>query len=310
VWKTPKFWRNFNFISLILLPISLLYYLIFLIRQKITTPYLSAIPVICIGNHIAGGAGKTPTAIAIANYLIGKNYKICFISRGYGGSATGPIFIHSKNAQLFGDEAILLSNIAPIVVAKNRISGLKFINKSGNFDFIICDDGLQNPTFHKDLKILVTDKNITQGNNLLFPSGAIREPLRFIQKKCDIHIEISEQKLIPTNIDKLDNNKKYLAFAGIAYPDKFFNTLKENNFDIIATEIFPDHYYYSDVDIQNLIKQANRLDCALITTAKDMVKIDNKYYSHICKLDVKIELNPNIQLKIDNFTCSINNNNL
>lgn len=302
--KTPKFWQKKGLVSFALLPFSLIYLLLGAIRSIATKPKSFDIPVICIGNITAGGAGKTPTAIAIAKILIENNLRPCFLSRGYGGSLAGPVLVDPDvhTALQVGDEPLILKQIAPVIVSKKRSEAIPLITKQ-DFDVVIMDDGLQNPSIKKDLSILVIDGNFGFGNKMPIPSGPLRQALQQAQKRVGLTIIIGEDKHnITSKIDQRTlvnatikpfgfdpDNKKYIAFAGIANPAKFFITLNKLNFNVIEEIEFADHYNYSDNEIQLLIENANSLSAILITTEKDYVKVSEKQKSHIKVLPIEIE---------------------
>ena len=244
--KTPKFWSSVNLISILLYPLSLLYYLCYKIRILLNQkPYISKIPIICVGNLIAGGSGKTPICVEVAKMLKQKNKSFCFLSRGYGGTFKNVVKVQVDNSpQYVGEEPMILANYGDAFVSKNKVAGLKFINKNFNYDFIIMDDGLQNPTFKKDKIILVLDGGFGFGNGFIFPAGALRDKIQNIYTTIDLAIIIGEDK---QNINKICDklsinyttakiiadvkeemlNKDYLVFCGIGRPEKFKTTLND-----------------------------------------------------------------------------------
>jgi len=273
------------------MPISWLYSAISKLRKSITKPIKVSVPVICIGNITVGGSGKTPVAIEIAKNIDDwipafagmTKGKVHFLTRGYGGSIKTPtlVDIDKHTASEVGDEPLLLAKIAPTWVSKDRIAGALEAIKNGA-EIIIMDDGLQNPTIHKDFKILVIDGEYGLGNERIFPAGPLRE------KKCDVDIVIQignlskkpffpnistvNAKIIPEKIDV----KKVVAFAGIGRPEKFFKTLESLGVKIMKKIEFPDHYPYTKQDIEKLQQTAKSLDAELITTEKDFVRLSVK----------------------------------
>ena len=294
--KTPKFWSEKNFIAKLLYPISCLYYAGYKIRCFLNfSPYKSDIKVVCVGNLVAGGAGKTPVAIEIAKFLNKNGKTFCFLSKGYGAEFNGVFKLYpNSSAKDYGDEPIILRNYGDVFVAKNRVEGLKYINNNFNYDFIIVDDGLQNPTFIKDKKIIVLDGNFGFGNGYILPAG----PLRDKDYQCDLAIINGEDKhnlsvffsnytksktYVNSNIDK---NIEYIAFCGIARPEKFENTLKENGIKVRKFVTFGDHHSYTKKEINKLKSYGFKL----ITTEKDWVKIkDNDI--NILKINIDLDNN-------------------
>lgn len=303
--KTPRFWNNKNIVAFLLLPLSILYYFIYKLRCFVNfNPYNSKIPAICIGNIVAGGAGKTPTAIEIAKMLKKNNKTFCFLSKGYGGRFDGVVKLDNNSiTEVVGDEPLLLFEFGDVFVSKNRVDGLKYINSNYDYDYIIIDDGLQNPTFVKDKIVLVIDGNFGFGNGFILPAGALRDKFKNIHKKVDVvvlnngnnkyiqnlcdkyNIKIIQSKIIADNINDF-KNKEYVAFCGLGRPEKFKNTLLENNIKLKDFVVFEDHYKYTDVDIEKL----ENIGINLITTKKDWIKLSKKYKEKVKYLDVHIEL--------------------
>ena len=311
--KTPKFWNNKNIVAFLLLPLSMLYYFIYKLRSFINfNPYKSKIPIICVGNIVAGGAGKTPTAIEIAKMLKQNNKTVCFLSKGYGGKFEGVVKLDNNSiAEVVGDEPLLLFEYGDVFVSKSRVGGLKYINNNCNYDYIIVDDGLQNPTFIKDKIVLVIDGKFGFGNGFILPAGALRDKFKNIYKKVDVvilnngnnkhiqdlcnkyNVKIIQSKIVADNVDDF-KNKEYVAFCGLGRPEKFKNTLLENNIKLKDFVAFEDHYKYTDKDIEKLEKSSSNL----ITTKKDWVKLSNKNKQKTKYLDIHIELDNNELKKV------------
>lgn len=302
--KTPKFWSNLNPISIGLYPVSLLYGIVSRIRFYLQTPYKFKTKIICVGNVNVGGSGKTPSAIAIGKLLQKNGYKIAYACKNYLGSISAPTMVSGKfTSTEVLDEALLLSKIAPTFVAKDRRKSIEMAAKS-RADFVIVDDGLQNNTFHKDISILVINEAIGVGNGFLLPAGPLREPLKRGVRRADVIFNITDSSMvIPKNIEspitfsikqlslsKQPKNVNYIAFSGIAYPVKFFDTLLKNGFSLIDKLEYPDHHNYSQKEIEHLISKAWKIGARLITTEKDLVRIDTKYHKHIDCFKIKLEI--------------------
>ena len=269
--KTPWWFLSKNPVSLLLAPVSWLYYGVGRIVYFARTlhPLKSRRPIICIGNILAGGVGKTPVVRAIANH-----YGSPVVMRGYKKSAkTGNI----------GDEAIMLSRTGLAVHVGDRKSNITLLNKQKDDTPIIMDDGLQNPTIKKDISIIVFDQGLGYGNGLMLPAGPLRVPKR-MAKNADAIIVINNNKprknfTLPAGIpvfyaknqttSPYDEDEKLVAFAGIGYPKKFFGALK----NVVARRSFPDHYQYTGEDIERLMSLAAKKKAKLITTEKDWVRL-------------------------------------
>jgi len=311
--KTPNFWLTKNFISNLLLPLSFVYQIIFFFKKKFAKKRVVKIPVICIGNIVAGGAGKTPVAIEIGKILNIENIKFCYLVRGYKRKNSSEILYISKpnqmTAEITGDETLLLAEISPVVVSKNRFLGYQKIFSQNKFKLIVMDDGLQNFQINYDLKILVVDSKIGFGNHRLMPAGPLRQNLKNIANEIDFFIIIGEKnvlieqeikqlnahaKILPATI-KAENisqfqNQKIFAFCGIAYPSKFFEFLKSNNVNIEKHQAFKDHHFYSENELNKLIEEAKQNNLTLLTTKKDWIKFPKKFQDEISFLDINLEI--------------------
>ena len=321
--RTPEFWYKNNIISkvkiIILYPFSILWVLIDKFKRYFTKTYKSKLKVICIGNLSVGGTGKTPFSIYIYKLLKNLGYNPVFLTRGYGGLKNGPLEVNNKhNFQDVGDESILLSKVGTTVVAKNRSLGAKFIEKhKDKFNVIIMDDGLQNYQLKHDLKFLLVDKKLKLGNGYCVPAGPLRQSVEYGLNNIDkiiltgesdkneqdlfksFNIPVINSNIKTTNLQKI-KKEKLLAFCGLANPNKFFETLIKNGYEISFTRKFPDHYAYKKDDIKNLILDANNQNLKLITTEKDYVKI-SEYKNHIHFLPIEVELSVKDKLNFELF---------
>lgn len=297
--KTPTFWYGENAApsalrALALRPASWLYGVAFRIHQGTKRAQKVPIPVVCVGNLVAGGTGKTPSAVAILSQLRDKGLAKSpfFLLRGYGGAERGPLLVDPENHTAWdvGDEALILAQHAPTIVSADRVEGAKLGMQHGA-DMVVMDDGLQNPGIHKDLKIVVINGEMGFGNRKIMPAGPMREPLESGLEKADAFMLIGDDKtnaldVLPTDKPlirahleadptfKPDNAVPYLAFAGLGYPDKFFGFLRESlKLDLAKTVAFADHCPYDDQDLKTLHTQAEALGATLITTKKDYLRL-------------------------------------
>ena len=297
--NTPEFWYKKDLISkfktLLLLPFSIIWILLSLIKKNFVKRYKSHLKVICIGNLSIGGTGKTPFSIQTYKILETLGYKPVFLTRGYRGLTKGPILVNkSHNHKDVGDEALLLSKVGTTIVSSNRCIGAKYIeNLKKNYDIIIMDDGLQNYQLEQDIKLLLIDKKFLFGNGYCIPAGPLRQTITQGLKKIDAIIFTGDGDIKDINLNFINNiqnfdtkleikntfktkKNNFLAFCALGNPIKFFNTLKKNNFKIVLTKSFPDHYEYKNKDINTLREEADNRNLKLITTEKDYVKIDDK----------------------------------
>ena len=320
MFKTPQFWlQKKSFISLILLPLSLLYKIGFLLKKNLVKTQKVDLPIICIGNIIAGGAGKTPVALALGEIFKENNFEFCYLTRGYKSKNNKVLMIENScqfGVEEVGDEAKLLAEIAPTCVAKNRYLGYQKIVENKKYRAIIMDDGLQNFQLKYDIKILVIDSKIAFGNKCLIPSGPMRQSLAEIAKNIDLFVIIGQKnmqieeeilqqnpvakilsaQISTSNLDKFIN-KNIVAFCGIAYPQKFFDFIKNIGLNLVETKIFADHYQYKNEDLERLYQQALSKNLKLITTKKDWVKFPKNFQDKIDYLDIKLDFEDKILIK-------------
>lgn len=305
--KAPKFWylKKNTVLSRSLYPLSLLFRLGTKFRNIISHTNNFAFPIICIGNIVVGGAGKTPVAIKIGELLKISGYNPHFISRGYAGLIKRSTLVKSWHSpKSIGDEPLLLSQIAPTWIGKDRSHSIRLAKDMGA-DCIIMDDGFQNPTIHKDFSIIVINASQEFGNEKVMPAGPLRESIKNgfsrtnlivvigditnnLQNNIPDHIPIIKAKFKINNENKIFKGQKITAFAGIAYPEKFFTSLREQGAKIIKEVTYPDHHIYDENDLLSLAETANKTQSILVSTQKDFVRIPKSYRSLVNTLEGKI----------------------
>lgn len=290
----PFWWQPAGLAAALLTPLSMAYGAVARARLG-KAGHSAGIPVICIGNLTVGGAGKTPTAIAVAQLLIAAGKRPYFLSRGYGGRTAGPVRVDASAHRAFdvGDEPLLLARAAPTIVAHDRVAGAEAARMAGA-DVIVMDDGFQNPSLKKDLSILVIDGRRGIGNGKVLPAGPLRaplaaqldhanallvignisgaEPVILAAKSRDLPVFHGRFVPDPKALDVLSAYKLF-AFAGIGDPEKFFDTLKVARLDVQICDAFPDHHPYRAADILALMVRAERDGLVLVTTEKDLVRL-------------------------------------
>ena len=290
----PKFWdKKIGLFSILLFPVSLIFLLLIFLKRTFIKVNFFKIPIICVGNIYVGGTGKTPTSILLAHELskLGKHTSI--LRKYY------------KNHR---DEYDMNKNyFENIIINKKRIDGLKEAENSG-YDVVILDDGFQDYTIKKDLKIICFNQNQLIGNGLVLPSGPLREKLSAL-KRAEIIIingkkdNVFEEKILkinnklkifysvykPTNIEEF-KSKKLFAVAGIGNPENFFKLLEDSNLSIEKKLIFPDHYNFSKNEILHILNEAKNKNCQIIMTEKDYYKIKKFNINEIKYLKVSLFL--------------------
>jgi tetraacyldisaccharide 4'-kinase len=293
--RAPGFWwRQPGVLAGILSPLGWLYGAITL-RRMSREGCDPGVPVICVGNFVAGGAGKTPTAIALAGLLARRGETPFVLMRGYGGSLPGPVEVHAAHhaARAVGDEPLLMARHARTVVARDRAAGAALARALGA-SVIVMDDGLQNPTLAKRLRLAVVDGASGVGNGYCLPAGPLRAPLSGQLGQTDAVLVIgagapgeaiaaaarargatvmqARLEPAPEAVSRL-RNQPVLAVSGIGRPEKFAATLREAGARIVAERAFGDHHAYTQGDVRALIDEALLYDCLIATTEKDIVKL-------------------------------------
>lgn len=308
--KAPAFWDRPTLAGHLLKPLSLLYWMAAASRIRRIVAQALPVPVICIGNNTLGGTGKTPLVIHSCALLQAEGYRPHVISRGYKGTFTGALRVDPArhSAAEVGDEPLLIARQAPCVVARRRIDAAMAAITDGA-DCLIMDDGLQNPTLKKDLSILVVDGTYGFGNRAMLPAGPCREPVALSLHKADLlmvmgeashkdvssletlHEQVCHGRLCPVTGDPAQwRGRRVFAFAGIGRPAKFFDTLRTLGCEVSGSAAFADHHPYRDAELHRLAQQAAAQEAALMTTAKDHVRLPPVWRERVACLDVRVEI--------------------
>jgi tetraacyldisaccharide 4'-kinase len=270
-------------------------------RFRTTQSYRSSIPVICAGNFTAGGTGKTPLALRLADELARLGERPAFLTRGYGGRTRGPHWVDSSRDTpgVVGDEALLLARRTATMVAADRAAGAQAIAASPEgYSAIVMDDGLQNPTLAKDLAIAVVDGVRGFGNGEVLPAGPLRAPLTFqlgivdaivvnggrspeSEARAPIVLDLKqhfpgpvlETAAAPSGDVGWLAGARVVAYAGIGHPKRFFDLLSGLGAELCSALPFPDHHVFTEADARRLLGLANGYGAALVTTAKDVARL-------------------------------------
>ena len=295
----PNFWdiKKPNLISKILNFFS--YPVIYFSKLDRSKVKIQNIKTICVGNIYIGGTGKTPTSIAIYNILKKLRYRTVFIKKFY------------KNQK---DEQKILNKRGSLICKENRLDAIRHA-RSKKFEFAICDDGLQDRNVNYDLKIVCFNFDTFVGNGLVIPAGPLRETIENIKKydvaiingngenigslknyllKLNKNLIIFKGNYVLNHSLKKFKNKKFIAFSGIGNHKTFIKTLKKNRIKVIKSLNFPDHYNYKDKDIAKVREIAEKYDCKIITTEKDVLRLSKKNKKNINFLKIKINISNNI----------------
>lgn len=307
--RTPDFWRRDGWLPALLTPVSLLYDLAARLARRRGRRWRAPVPVICIGNLTAGGAGKTPTAILVGRLLIQAGIEIHFLSRGFGGKNPGPMRVDRErhDAAEVGDEPLLLAALAPTWIARDRVAGAKEIVNAGG-EAIIMDDGFQNTDLQKDLSIMVIDGGFGFGNGRLLPAGPLRERVISGLARADlaliIYIDgdqraslalppplpVFEARVVPSMTAEGYAGRRVFGFAGIGRPEKFAATLRAIGADLVGFEAFPDHHVYREDEVMAVIEAAVAVDARAVTTAKDATRLPALAREMVDIVDIDLQL--------------------
>src|SRR3954468_20361740 len=259
--RAPDFWRRRGAAALALAPLGALYGFTVALKARSAKPFDPRLPVICVGNLTAGGSGKTPVAIAIAERLRAKGHKPFFLTRGYGGSERGPVMaLRAHSAAMMGDEALLLARAAPTIVAGDRAAGARLAKEKGA-TVLVMDDGHQNFSLRKNLSLVVVDAQTGFGNGFQIPAGPLREPVAQGVARADAAVLVGDggpdlaafrgpvlRAHLVTDGGALVGRPVF-AFAGIGRPEKFIASLEASGAKVIGSCFFADHHPYSEDEI-------------------------------------------------------------
>lgn len=303
--KTPAFWQRRNALSTLLLPFSHCYETAGAFARMKVAPVTLPVPVICIGNVTAGGAGKTPVALYFGQQLKARGIKAFYLTRGYGGRLAGPVRVKpgTHSARDVGDEPLLLARLLPTIKCADRLAGAKLALKQGA-EAIIMDDGFQNPSLYKNLNVLVVDGHTAFGNGRIIPAGPLRERVPQALNRAHIVVTVNRTTRIPpfpkdkpvfaaTTFAKdaaLFKGRTLYAFCGLAYPEKFFEMLRGMGVKLVATRAFPDHHPYRMAELNRLIVDSSRQKAVLVTTAKDLMRIPPQLHDCMIAIELGLEM--------------------
>jgi tetraacyldisaccharide 4'-kinase len=290
--QPPRFWRHgeAGAAAHLLAPLGAVTRLA--TARRVARPgWRAPVPVICVGNATAGGAGKTTVALDLAARLAARGVAVHVISRGHGGTERGPLRVDPRrhSAAEVGDEPLLLAQAAPTWVARDRAAGARAAVAAGAA-LLLLDDGLQNPTLEKTVSLLVIDGASGFGNGRLIPAGPLREPVATAAARCQAAVLIGEdatgaRAALPPALPVLRASKvadaaalalrgqRVVAFAGIAMPERFFATLDALGAQVLTRQAFPDHHRFYPAELRTLQRQAAAFEAVLATTPKDAVRL-------------------------------------
>ncbi|HWD57912.1 MAG TPA: tetraacyldisaccharide 4'-kinase [Stellaceae bacterium] len=307
--RAPEFWDAApGLLAQLLSPVGAAVDAAGRLRRAVMRPYRAPVPVICVGNLVAGGSGKTPVVLSLAAMLQAREIAAAIVMRGYGGRLAGPLRVdpETHDANAVGDEALLAAAAAPCIVARDRAAGVRLAVEAGAAA-ILLDDGFQNPHVAKDLSLVVVDAAYCFGNCRLIPAGPLRERIADGLARAAAIVLIGPtppdnsepgalaaagRPVLRAALDPVGAAEfagaRVVAFAGIGRPAKFFATLRALGAQTIAERGFPDHHRFGAGELAALRREAESADALLVTTRKDWVRLTPAERSGIAVLDVAL----------------------
>jgi tetraacyldisaccharide 4'-kinase len=321
--RTPDFWyplpgQPVGLMPRLLSPAAWLWSQGARLRARRAPQWRAPVPVLCVGNLVAGGAGKTPIARALAEILLHRaehddntdhshpTLQPHVLLRGHGGRLTGPVQVDPTHHQAadVGDEALLHMRIAPTWIGRDRVA-LARATVADGATLLLLDDGLQDPALAKSLSLLVIDGESGFGNGRLIPAGPLREPVATGLARCDavvllgddrhaiatrlpLDLPVLHARLVPDDAMRALANETVVAFAGIARPDKFFCMLTDVGCRLAAQQGFADHHVFRSDEVMRLAELADHHGARLVTTAKDHVRLPPEARAMAIPLDVGV----------------------
>lgn len=310
--RAPEFWYpedgRAGLTATVLTPLGWLYGAAGQWQRATGSPRRTVAKVICVGNLTAGGTGKTPVCLALNDLLTADGTRTAFLTRGYGGKTADPtrIDLSAHGFDVAGDEALLLANAAPTYISPTRRRGGEAASRDGA-EVIIMDDGFQNPAIIKTLSLVVIDAAAGFGNRRMIPAGPLRESIRLGLRRADAIIlvgELSHERDrdlvkasgIPVfrasvNVDpraEFDLTRPVVAFTGIGRPQKFFDTLASQGFNVVEAVPYPDHHPFKVRDLEWLEDLRDERSADLITTSKDYVRLPADFRAKTRELPIRV----------------------
>jgi tetraacyldisaccharide 4'-kinase len=307
--RAPEFWQKRGLAGALLSPLGQLYGASVAAKARHAKPYRPRARVLCVGNLTTGGSGKTPVALALGRALKARGKRITFLTRGYGGSEAGPVLVSkTHDAAQVGDEALLLAQVAPTIVARDRAQGARLAEAEGA-EIIVMDDGHQNFALAKDVSVVVVDGESGFGNGYMIPAGPLREPVAQGLARADAVVLMQSGAPASPGLQGFNGlvlrarlepegeslrGQRLFAFAGIGRPEKFMASLEQAGATITGSRFFPDHHPYGDAEIAALKAQG-----PLITTEKDYVRLTQAQREGVMVLKVRATFQDDVEFLLD-----------
>ncbi len=305
--RAPGFWyRPPGLVSALLTPLSWLWRACAGLRRG--RPVAVPVPVLCVGNLVAGGTGKTPVVRDLVERLKARHVAAASLSRGHGGRLAGPLAVdpaHHTAADV-GDEPLLLALHHPAWIGRDRAAAAQAMVAAG-VRAVVMDDGFQNPSLRKDLSLIVVDGGTGFGNGRVIPAGPLRETLSAGVLRADALVVVGDgpgmaaARSVAGNLPLLSarlvpdpavaatlRDRPVLAFAGIGRPAKFFDTLRMIGARLVEQVSFADHHDFTPAELSALSDRAMQSGAMLVTTEKDAMRLTPEWRQRVCVLPVRL----------------------
>ena len=314
-WSTPRWWYRRTpppvIAEPLLTPLSRIWADRTATRIRRAKPVDPGAPVVCVGNLTAGGSGKTPVVIELARLLSEGGERVTILSSGYGGRLRRPVLVDLSrhNARDVGDEAMMLSHAALVVVSRDRAAGARLAVAEGA-EVVVMDDGHQNPALKKAFSLVTVDGETRNGDwpfgaGGVIPAGPLREPLEVGLARAD-----AVAVILPMDMAEIDPDLRALfgsrevwtarwtldgppppgrrlGFAGVAKPWRVEATLRAAGCDLVGFESFPDHAPITKAALRKLARHAERMNAGLVTTEKDWVRLPAEWRDRVAVFKVR-----------------------
>ena len=297
--RAPEFWQHDGLLPRLLAPLGAIYASV--TAHRLAQPgWRAPVPVLCIGNPGVGGSGKTTVALDLATRLIARGRRVAFLTRGYGGRLYGPERVDPTRHSTVetGDEALLLAALTDTWLGADRAATARLAIARGA-EILMLDDGLQNPSLHKTLSLMVIDGTAGFGNGRVIPAGPLREPVATVAARCSAAVLIGNdatgaRALLPSTLPVLRARLiseppppgPLVAFAGIGRPEKFRETLAAAGGEVQRLHAFPDHHRYTEAELRPILDGA--AGATIVTTPKDLVRVPAALRPRITPVGVRL----------------------
>ena len=297
-WRPDAGGPSATALSAALAPAALLYGAVAARRLRTARPAPSPLPTIGVGSPVAGGAGKTPTALALGRAALAMGLAPGFLARGHGRETSGTLRVDPARhaARDVGDEPLLLAALGPTVVSVDRAEGAGAL--AGACDLIVMDDGFQSRRLQADPWLLVVDGAAGIGNGRCLPAGPLRAPLPAQIAAADALAVVDSGRgtagtepvaamasarglpVYAGHVEPLGDwrGREVAAFSGLADPAKFLATLERAGARVVASLAFPDHHAFTARDLDAIRRLGEA--APLVTTAKDAARLDHDAPAH------------------------------